>query len=178
MKTLFIHGMGVNPTYVREWQLECLQQVGLVPFSLHIDYNRTPNKFTILKDYILENGIEFLVGRSHGGFLGFWLGEELGIPCLLINPQLSIRIKKQMKPPITQTKCPLCLVALGTDDYLVDADRTLMYLEQEDEGNPNKIVKTKLLEGVGHWLDEDLFTTVLWWGLGEVQKIKKLQIMH
>ena len=43
-----------------------------------------------------KSGIEFLVGRSHGGYLSYWLSEELGIPCLIMNPHLSVRLKEKM----------------------------------------------------------------------------------
>jgi uncharacterized protein len=134
MKTLFIHGMGSRP-----WAkgIAVLEQYGLEVFALHLDYNH--QSFNILRDYIQANQIEFLVGHSHGGFMAFWLAEELGLPCLLTNPSLSLRAKKKVSPAVSQLACPLCLVVLGGKDELVNPQRSLQYFEADVR--PNKIIK-------------------------------------
>lgn len=166
MKTLFMHGMGARP---KTWQLDCLKNAGLEPYALHLDYTRKPQKFDILKKYIQENQIEFLVGRSHGGFMGYWLSEELGLPCLLMNPQLSLSTHKQTKPPIQKYISPLSCIALGTNDRLVNADRSLLYIEKYK--SPESVVKIKMLDEIGHWLDMDTFSEVLNWSLQEIKKL-------
>jgi len=163
MNTLWLHGMGARP---KEWQLKGLLDNGLKPFALHLNYCNCP-AFEILSAYIKENDIKFLIGHSHGGFLGYWLSEEFGIPCLLSNPHLSIRSQSFNTPPITQRKSPLSLIVLGSDDELVDADRTLLFLEQEKMKFPDKNIKTLMLNGVGHGQDPEHFDASVKWALKE-----------
>jgi hypothetical protein len=163
MNTLFLHGMGARP---KEWQLTCLLQHGLVPHALHLNYSTCP-AFQILCEYVQEHDIQFLVGRSHGGFYAYWLSEEFGIPCLAINPHFSVRSKQFMTPPITARKSPLSMIVLGSDDELVDPDRSLLFLEQEMKEYPHKKIHTKVLDGVGHWLEPTAFAAHLQWALNE-----------
>ncbi len=166
MRTLFIHGMGARP---KEWQLQCLIDNDLEPYALHLDYNNVP-EYDILSKFIEKNKIEFLVGRSHGGYLSYWLSEQYGIPCLIINPHLSIRLRKQMQPIITKRNCPICLTVLGSDDLVVDSERTLKFLEKEE--NQKKVLKIRILDGVGHPLDFDTFSEQVAWALNEINLLK------
>lgn len=165
MKTLYIHGMSGE---IREEKLDRLRQANLEVYAQHLKYDH--QSFHTLKDYIEQNQIEFLVGYSHGGFLGFWLAEELGLPCLLINPSLSLRSKEKVSPKVTETICPICLVALGADDQLVNPHRTLLYLEKD--ARPDKIIKTKWIEGEGHRLSLDTLSEAIAWALGEINHLK------
>lgn len=161
-----MHGMGARP---KTWQLDCLKNAGLEPYALHVDYTKSPDKFEVFKDYIKDNQIEFLVGRSHGGFMGYWLSEETGLPCLLMNPQLSLRADKYTRPKISQRKSSLSCIVLGTNDRLVNADRSLLYIEKDKSSKST--VKIKILDEIGHWLDIDTFTEVLEWSLEEVKNL-------
>ena len=163
MKLLFCHGMHGRPV---EWRLNAIREVGFEVYAEHIQYYKIKNSFEILRNYCLQHQIEVLMGHSHGGYLSYWLAEDLGIPCLLVNPHLSIRLKKQMMPPITQRACPICLAALGTDDNIVDPERTARFLAEDHPHHPEKIVKIKWLEGAGHSLDPDYLSQIVTW-LGE-----------
>jgi predicted esterase YcpF (UPF0227 family) len=165
MKTLYIHGMGGRP-----WPegIARLQSFGLEVFALHLQYNH--QSFNILRDFIQENKIEFLVGHSHGGFMGFWLAEELGLPCLLTNPSLSLSAKKRVSPVVSQLACPLCLVVLGGKDELVNPNRTLQYFEAD--ARPDKITKIKFLENEEHRLPLAVFSEVVEWALKELKEFK------
>jgi uncharacterized protein len=166
MKTLYIHGMGGRP---REEKLEVLRKHSLEVFALHLNYNH--QSFNILRDYIQANQIEFLVGQSHGGFMAFWLAEELGLPCLLTNPSLSLRAKKKVSPAVSQLACPLCLVVLGGKDELVNPHHTLQYFEAD--ARPNKITKIKFLENEEHGLQLTVFSEMVAWSLEEIKSFYK-----
>ena len=102
MRTIYIHGFRGRP---HKQKISILKEQGMEMFALHLDYDH--NSFGQLKDYIQEQKIEFLVGYSHGGFMSFWLSEELGLPCLLVNPHLSLRAKKKVSPKVSQLTSPL-----------------------------------------------------------------------
>ncbi len=161
MKTIYIHGFGGT-----KWQgkLEILKENGLEPFALQLTYDH--ESFARLKDYILENQIEFLIGQSHGGFMAFWLAEELGLPCLLTNPHLSLRAKKKVSPKVSRYACPLCLVALGNEDKAIDYTGTLKYLEEDKRAD--KITKVRIFEGQGHGFPRELYSKIVAWSILEV----------
>jgi len=142
-----------------------------------VQYTHTP--FSLFIDYVQQHNIEFLIGRSHGGFMAYWLSEALGIPCLAINPHLSLRNKERMRPKeAVEKKSPLCLVVVGTDDQLVDADRTLEYFAHEDQINPSVNRKIKVIDGIGHWLTIDMYTDLVAWALDEITRIPTLPSNH
>ena len=163
MRCLYIHGM--NDT-VQSGQLESMRSCNLEVYALHLDYG-LGNEFETLANYCETMKIEFLVGHSYGGFLSYWLGEHLGIPCLNINPLLSVRLKKKMQPPIKQRKCPICLTVVGENDEIVDPVQTLKHLSTEE--NSPKIMKTKLLKGCGHVLSQELFEEQIAWAIDEIK---------
>ena len=166
MKTLYIHGMGGQP---RPEKLNLIHTQGFEVDALHLNYNH--NSFTTLKKHIQEQKIQFLIGQSHGGFMAFWLAEELGLPCLLTNPALSLRAKKRVSPKVSQLACPLCLVALGEEDEAIDPQRTIKYLELDKR--EDKIIQYKLFAGEKHGLSPKVFTEVLIWAKEGLQMIKK-----
>jgi len=158
MKTLWLHGMGGSPN---QEKIDLLKSYGFEMYALHLDYGKEPNRFEILKEYCLEKQIQFLVGSSYGGFLGFWLSEELAIPCLLLNPAVSLRGKEKTKPNITKLESSLCLVALGNQDKEIDHKRTLLFMEK-DEGE-GKETLTKIVENEGHGFTMKAFEEIVIW---------------
>ncbi len=169
MKTLFMHG---KKRQIHDWQIRSIEQAGLEAFTLKMQYPENPKKpFLMLRNYILANQIEFLIGRSHGGFLGYWLAEELGLPCLLINPNLSPHTQKQITPTTSKRDCSLCVNVLGMSDEIVNPYRTREFLEKDHSKNPSKILKIKMLENIGHHLNEKIFSKMVNFTLTEIQKL-------
>ncbi|WP_291727116.1 YqiA/YcfP family alpha/beta fold hydrolase [Bernardetia sp.] len=145
MKTLWLHGMGASPN---QEKIKLLESYGFEMYALHLKYNQ--DSFDILKEYCLKNEITFLVGSSHGGFLGFWLSEELALPCLLLNPAVSLRGKNKTKPKnMSKLESPLCIVALGEEDKQIDPKRTLVFMEKDKREDKEIITKTWAEEGHG-----------------------------
>ncbi|NJL11862.1 MAG: hypothetical protein HC913_01810 [Microscillaceae bacterium] len=162
MKTLYIHGFGGS---VPEEKLNILKAQGLEVYALHLKYDH--QSYFLLKDYILGNNLEYLVGSSHGGFMAYWLAEELALPCLLLNPHLSLSARKKVSPTVSQLSCPICTVALGGEDQLVDPNRSLQYLEAEQR--PDKVVKIKWVERQGHSFDLEVLQEIVAWSLEEIK---------
>ncbi len=160
MRAIWIHGMGAKPN---KEKIKMMERYGLTTHALHIDYIREPKYFEILRDYCKKNSIEFLVGSSHGGFLGFWLSEELSIPCLLLNPALSLRLKTKTKPNVSRLSSKLCIVALGGKDKIIDHEKTLHFMKQDER--EGKQIITKIYDGEGHGFSTEAFENILKWSL-------------
>ncbi len=165
MKAIWMHGMGSKPN---QEKIAMMENYDLETHALHIDYSSEPKRFEILKDYCVEHKIELLVGSSFGGFLGFWLSEELGIPCLLLNPAVSLRGKEKTKPDITKLDSKLCLVALGSEDAQIDHKRTLKFMERDQR--EGKEIISKVWEGEGHGFTMEAFKEILDWSLPILKK--------
>lgn len=158
MKTLWLHGMGGT---LNQEKIALLEKYGFEMYALHLDYGKEPNRFEILKNYCLEKEIQFLVGASYGGFLAFWLSEELAIPCLLLNPAVSLRGKEKTKPTITKLESSLCMVALGNQDKEIDYERTLLFMEKDKR--EGKQILTKIIENEGHGFSLNAFEEIMHW---------------
>lgn len=171
MRTLWLHGMGARPY---QFQLECLTENNLEPYALHLNYEKS-TAYNEISEFIQENDIQFLIGRSHGGLHAYWLAEQFGLPCLAVNPHFSVRAKRFTSPAVSQNFSPLTLIVLGSDDELVDAYRSLLFIEQEKTEKPDKLILTKVLNGIGHWLDADCMNVHLRWALEEISKISPPQ---
>ena len=157
MKAIWLHGMGGSPNTEK---IKVLESYGFEMYSLHLQYDK--ESFALLKKYCLENKIQFLVGSSHGGFLAFWLSEELAIPCLLLNPAVSLRGKHKTKPQnMSRLESPLCLVALGEKDEQIDYTRTLLFMEKDKR--EGKEIFTKTWKGEGHGFSIKAFEEIVIW---------------
>lgn len=166
MKAIWMHGMGGRPN---QEKINLLEGYGFEMHALHIDYLQEAKTFEILHNYCIEQKIEFLIGSSHGGFLGFWLSEELGIPCLLLNPAVSLRAKNKSKPQaVSRLESPLCIVALGGLDDKVDHQRTLLFMEKDRR--EGKEIITRVFENEGHGFTIDTFDEIVKWTLTIIQK--------
>ncbi|MBP9135514.1 MAG: hypothetical protein KBF31_00790 [Chitinophagales bacterium] len=141
---LYIHGLDSSP--LKE-KLDILKASGMNVFALHIDYRNQKNSYDLLENFAKKNEINFIVGSSLGGYIGFWLAEQLGIPCLLLNPALAYRsIDNVLVPPIGKSFCPLRIIVLGKLDDVVLSQDTLKWLDVYP--------KSKTIERIFecHWL--------------------------
>ena len=164
MRAIWMHGMGGSPN---KEKIALMEKYGLETHALHMDYSNEPKRFEILRDYCLEHQIELLVGSSFGGFMGFWLSEELGLSCLLLNPAVSLRGKNKTKPKsVTKLISPLCLIAVGDQDEQIDHERTLLFMEKDKR--EGKTILTKVMPNEGHGFSMPAFKEILKWGLGNI----------
>jgi len=152
IKTVYIHGLDSEP---RPEKLEIMAQAGLEVSALHIDYRTEKSAYSILKQLVTEKKAELIIGSSLGGMLGFWLSEELGLPCLLFNPAMEFHSIEMNIPKITTQKCPLRIVVLGENDDVVDPlANKKFFTSREHTGLDQKVLMCSWL---GHSIDFQTF---------------------
>lgn len=137
MKVLYIHGLDSNPT---PQKIEMIAQKGHEVFALHLNYRTEKDAYHILKKYASENQVEFIVGSSLGGFLGFYLAEELGIGCLLFNPAMAINIVEAKISADFQRKCPKRYIILGDKDEVVNPNLNWGFFQKSENQAPHQRV--------------------------------------
>lgn len=161
IRCLYIHGLDSSPL---PQKMQILKDVGMETFALTIDYRNEANAYTILERYAIDNNINFIVGSSLGGYLGFWLSEKLGIPCLLFNPALAYRsIDKTVVPLITERNCPKRMIVLGMLDTTVLPNLTIEWLSQYASGNTME--RTITCHWLSHQIDLKTFESMIAWSM-------------
>ena len=168
IKTLYIHGLNSHPV---PGKLDIMKNAGLEVTALHLDYRKQDNACFVLKKEALEREVQFIVGSSLGGFLGNWLAEELGLPCLLFNPAMNFQSVMNLEiPQVGQLSCPFRLVVLGAKDDSVDPMQNLAYFRQKERDDIEQRILT--CHWLGHQIDFDTFEAMI--GLGvKYLKIRK-----
>lgn len=161
MKALYIHGLDSYPVPDK---LEILDQAGLDVSALHLNYRTENNSYRILKSHAQKHNIEFIVGSSLGGYLGYWLGEELGLPCLLFNPAMSYSdILAEYMPEITHLNCPARFVVIGRWDDTVDPEENIRFFRKAKHDNCRQ--RIVVCEWLSHQIDFVTFEEMVNWAL-------------
>jgi uncharacterized protein len=161
MRILYIHGLDSRPNPER---ISSLESNGHQVYALHLDYRLERNAYARLRQLSRDKRVEFLVGSSLGGLMAFWLGEELGLPCLLYNPavyygrdQANIVVQQQLG-------CPARWVVIGDEDDVVDPEISWQYFQDiSPQVNFQRVIR---YQGLGHQIDPSTFReTQRWAGL-------------
>ncbi len=159
-KILYVHGLD---SYPHEQRLEWLRSAGHRVWALHLNYREQADAFFLLEKVIVSEGIDFVVGSSLGGRLGFWLGEKHGIPGLLFNPALAMEIPGLQVPVMEPTRCPARWIVLGETDEVVDPHASWAWLRQL----PCNRLSVAMIQGLGHQIDAATYEqSCRWAGLG------------
>jgi len=171
MKTLYIHGLDSRPVPEK---LDLLEKAGLEVVALHLDYRSETHTYQILKKYAVEEKVVFIVGSSLGGFIAYWLAEDLGIPCLLFNPAMSYRDSLgAYMPEITNSLCPARFVVIGAFDDIVDPEENISFFRDQDEGECyQRVIVCDWLE---HQIDFVTFEEMVNWALKSYSLFRKNQ---
>lgn len=146
MNVLYLHGLLSSN---KSPKVEYLKELGYKVFNPKLLYKiDKETMYNNLKELILKNEIEFLIGSSMGGYLAFHLANELHKKTLLFNPSLqSISPNKPNIPETTNINCKHYIV-IGKNDTTVLPNITLTYLkttesnchiEYEDYGHQTPI---------------------------------------
>lgn len=158
MKILYIHGLNSFPHPER---LAILKTKGHTVFALHLDYENEPRTFEILKKYAIDTQIDFIIGSSAGGYIGYWLGQELNIPQLLFNPAVGLRvIENDTGYKISERKDLKSWVVIGKNDATVSPKTTLDFFDEKAN------IRIIICQWLGHQIDLQTFEEcVNWCGL-------------
>ena len=130
MNTLYIHGLDSSPKKEKTAIINKYSHVE----ALHLDYRKQPDAFEILCKLIVEKNISLIIGSSLGGYLGFWLGEKFGLPCLLFNPAIGLR-SVELKINVIKRTCPKRLIVIGENDDVVIPQTSLSFLKEHKSDN-------------------------------------------
>ena len=168
MKTLYIHGLNSHPVPEK---LEILKKNGLEVVALHINYRTEKDTYQKLKDAIEKANVEFIVGSSLGGFIGYWLGEDLGLPCLLFNPAMNYMDKLMpFIPGINHRKCPARFVVIGAHDESVNPQENIAFFRNAERKNCHQ--RVVICEWLAHKIDYDTFDEMVSWALKSYRLFK------
>jgi len=138
-----------------------LEERGHTVFALHINYMSQPDCYAILREHAVENGVNYIIGSSFGGYLGFWLAEELGIPCLLFNPAMRLEKYKGLIPLEIERKCPKRFVVIGAqDDTVLPEIGWDFFGRTENQAPYQRVIQCQWL---GHRFDMDTFEGMVRW---------------
>ncbi len=169
MKTLYIHGL---ESYPKPEKVKIMENAGLEVIAIHLHYKNQPDAYELLKIESLRNHVEFIVGSSFGGYLGYWLAEDLGIPCLLFNPaiQLGSRIDVTV-PRIRDLMCRERYVVIGSKDEIVNPKfNEVFFSRQERSGLIQKVI---ICQWLAHQVDEETFEEMVRWAVGSRQSLSR-----
>jgi hypothetical protein len=161
LKTLYIHGLDSHPVPEK---LEILKNSGLDVVALHIDYRKDKGVYEKLKSTIQSEMVEFIVGSSMGGVIGYWLAEDLGLPCLLFNPAMSYlgELKPHM-PAIDHHTCPARFVVIGAHDKSVDPQGNIIFFRNIERADCFQ--RVIVCEWLTHQIDFNTFEEMVGWAL-------------
>lgn len=161
MKTLYIHGLDSFPL---PGKLEILIKSGLEVIAPHLDYRTQTDVYQIVKLLAIENQVKFVIGSSLGGYVAFWLAEDLGIPCLLFNPAMTYqRLFGKYLPTITHRLCKERYVVIGSLDETVNPIKNRKFFQKLDTTNCHQ--RVIVCEWLSHQIDFKTFEETVCWAL-------------
>ena len=169
IKTLYLHGLDSLPVSQKN---EMMEKVGFEVFAPKIDYRIEKNNYQNLRQKIIERKIEFLIGSSLGGYISFWLGEDLGLPCLLYNPAMTYSNQLDAYiPEIALGKCPARFIVIGNRDEVVDPNENLNFFRQLNIDNCYQ--RIIVCEWLAHQIDFQSFEELIAWAATSYRVFKK-----
>jgi predicted esterase YcpF (UPF0227 family) len=148
IKILYLHGLlSSNQSPKVDWLKK--QHTVINP---KLDYKNNGNTiFSELESIIIDNEVNFIVGSSMGGYLGYHLGNKLNVPTLLFNPSLAPNKIEKPKVCYVKNETVLHTVILGEYDEVVSYQNTLNYLMKVNANLDYRLMK------IGHRTPFEVF---------------------
>ncbi len=158
MKAIYIHGLDSSPNLAK---IDAMEKAGFETFALHLNYRDQADAYQILKEKIISEQIEFVVGSSMGGYLAYWLGADLGLPCLLLNPAMTFDYSgKLIVPKLSEDNCPFRLVVIGAKDDVVDPTDSAAFFEKLSGKHYQRVI---IANWMPHVVDNNSFNEFINW---------------
>lgn len=134
MNLLYLHGLY---SYPMPEKMDLLEQKAQNIFGPKLDYFTHPDLFGWLLEEMELRKIDYIVGSSAGGLMGYWLARQTGCNALLFNPALA---KLDMRADILQHtqgeeagKPYFIEVILGGKDDTIPPQTTIDFLAMNDK---------------------------------------------
>ena len=122
---LYLHGL--NST-LHDDRREALEEYGFNIFAPQLDYENDP---TVLDKLLTEyKNIDFIIGSSAGGLVGYYLSGLLHVPALVFNPALPF-VKDSMNLPDLSVRENFLLAVIGAKDEIVNPYKSFEILNNE-----------------------------------------------
>lgn len=154
MNIIYIHGLDSQPNLEK---IDLIERRGHQTYALHLDYRTDRGCYWKLKEKILTAKIDFIIGSSLGGYFGYWLGQELGIPQLLFNPAMPFRSVQVPSPEVLAEQNTPSWVVLGKHDDTIPANLNNSFFEGREAA---RVITCAWL---GHRIDLTTFEEMICW---------------
>lgn len=154
MNILYIHGLDSTP---RPDKVAVLQDMADNVWAPQLNYRENQHTFSYLLEGAQKQNINFIVGSSAGGFMGYWLAPHLQCNALLFNPALAFQSVIQQVLPVADTPKtfqPFYSIILGAQDDVIPPQSTLDFLAKHNTPSQYEIDKIATL---GHQIDMDTY---------------------
>jgi len=157
---LYIHGLH---SCVMPEKRKILEKLFPKVIAHDIDYGQEFGVYERLKSECEEQNVDFIVGSSFGGYLGFFLAAELQLPSVFFNPALLFRNQDKIyiKKDAT-TDVPYSLFVMGEKDDVIPAASTHKFLNEHPDTTGVEIMKCSWME---HRVDLPTFESMITSGL-------------
>jgi uncharacterized protein len=165
-RTFYCHGFGSHFDPAKD-KVAILASLAPV-HGITVDYTRPPAEvFAHYAAFLQDGRATLIVGTSMGGFFAAWLGSELGLPFLAINPAIApaLSLRKHVGHGTTHFGTPFYLgrevveayeelpfrldghgeIALDLADEVIDAKATIAFV--------NETLPVRTFDGGSHRFD-------------------------
>ncbi|HEY0046378.1 MAG TPA: YqiA/YcfP family alpha/beta fold hydrolase [Flavobacterium sp.] len=126
MKILYLHGL---ESKLNDNKRSVLKRYGEI-IAPDLDYSTDSNIIQTLYTKYQNQDVDVILGSSMGGFTGFYLAAQLGVPALLFNPALSYRSTVQEVPDQMASFARPVHIVLGVLDPIIKYSDTRDFLRQ------------------------------------------------
>jgi hypothetical protein len=127
MTILYLHGLESKLSDDKRTVLEAFGTV----IAPDMDFKSNSEIFDFIMKTYGKEAIDCIIGSSMGGFMGYCVALELGLPALLFNPALPIRSVNQVVPKNNFPKeNQRFSIILGSQDEVVPAISNLKYFAE------------------------------------------------
>ncbi len=147
--TLYLHGLDSELSEDKRYALERHTRV----FAPKLDYRSLENPFDTALKLATKQNIDFVVGSSMGGFLGYYVSWALGKAALLFNPALPYTTLGLTPPTISEPKDRFLKIILGGKDDIIDPKDNFNWILQNEQINYD----VKFISQLGHQIPLDVF---------------------